>query len=63
MAMTLRLSEDEAAALREYAKLHDVSMQEAAREAIRQLVHNERRDTFSRMIRERDRELLDRLAQ
>jgi len=60
--MTLRLSEDEAAALREYAQSHDVSMQEAAREAIRQLVHNERRDAFSRMIRERDRELLDRLA-
>ena len=61
--MTLRLSEDETTALREYAQAHGVSMQEAAREAVRQLTHSERRDTFSRMIRERDRELLDRLAQ
>lgn len=63
MAMTLRLTEDETAALRAYAQAHGVSMQEAARDAISQLVHNERRDAFSRMIRERDRELLDRLAQ
>jgi plasmid stability protein len=63
MAMTLRLTEDETAALREYAQEHGVSMQEAARDAIRQLVHSARRDAFSRMIRERDRELLDRLAQ
>lgn len=60
--MTLRLTEDETIALREYAQAHGVSMQEAARDAIRRLVHDERRDAFSRMIRERDRELLDRLA-
>jgi plasmid stability protein len=60
--MTLRLSEDEATALRDYAQAHGLSMQEAARDAIRQLLHSERRDAFSRMIRERDRELLDRLA-
>jgi len=63
MAMTLRLTEDETAALREYAQAHGISMQEAARDAISQLVHNERRDAFSRLIRGRDRELLDRLAQ
>jgi len=63
MAMTLRLTEDETAALREYAQAHGVSMQEAARDAIHRLVHSERRDEFSRMIRERDRELLNRLAQ
>ncbi|MDQ1742397.1 MAG: hypothetical protein QOE23_736 [Pseudonocardiales bacterium] len=63
MAMTLRLTEDETAALREYAQSHGISMQEAARDAIHQLVHDERRNAFSRLIRERDRELLDRLAQ
>jgi plasmid stability protein len=62
MAMTLRLDETETEALREYAQAHGQSMQEAAREAVRLLVHNERREHFSRVVRERDRELLDRLG-
>jgi hypothetical protein len=62
MAMTLRLSEEEALALRTYAQEHGLSTHDAAREAVRQLIHNDRRDTVSRMLRERDRDLLDRLG-
>ena len=61
--MNLRLTEEETAALRAYAEQHDQSMQEAAREAIRQLVHNERVAHLSQFLLARDRELLDRLGQ
>ena len=60
--MNLRLSDEESAALRLYAEQHGQSMQEAARTAIRQLVHNERVAQLSQLLIERDRELLDRLA-
>ena len=63
MAITLRLSEDEALALRKYAREHGLSTHDAAREAVRQLIHNDRRDTVNRMLHERDRTLLDRLGQ
>lgn len=62
MAMTLRLTDDETAELRQYAETHGMSMQEAAREGVRKLVHNDRRDAFSRMVRSRDSELLERLS-
>jgi hypothetical protein len=62
MAITVQLSEEEALALRRYAQEHGLSTEEAAREAVRQLIHNDRRDTVSRMLRERDRDLLDRLG-
>lgn len=63
MAMTLRLTDDESAALRAYADKHGQSMQDAAREGVRQLVHNERRDEIIAHILDRDAELLHRLAQ
>jgi hypothetical protein len=62
MTMTVRLSEEEALALRRYAQEHGLSTHDAVREAVLQLIHNHRRDTVSRMLRERDRTLLDRLG-
>ena len=43
MAMTLRLSDDEAEALRRRAELEHRSMQEVARQAIREYVENHSR--------------------
>lgn len=63
MAMTLRLTDDESAALRTYAEKHGQSMQEAARDAVRQLVHGDRRKHFIERIITEDAELLHRLAQ
>ncbi len=48
MAMTLRLTEDEQAALRERAEAEGISMQEAARRAVREyVVHGRHRDRVS----------------
>ncbi|MDQ6727089.1 MAG: hypothetical protein M3066_13110 [Actinomycetota bacterium] len=48
MAMTLRLTHDEQAALRERAEVEGVSMQEAARRAVREyVVHGRHRDRVS----------------
>jgi hypothetical protein len=48
MAMTLRLTEDEQAALRERAAAEGISMQEAARRAVREyVVHGRHRDRVS----------------
>ena len=63
MAMTLRLTDEESAALREYAEKHGQSMQDAAREAVRTLVRTDRRDMFIAHIVARDAEQLHRLAQ
>jgi plasmid stability protein len=63
MAMTLRLSDDESDDLRVYAQEHGQSMQEAAREGVRQLVHNDKRDRIITYLLDRDAELLHRLAQ
>jgi plasmid stability protein len=63
MAMTLRLTDEESAALRAYAEAHGTSMQEAAREAVRQLVGNERRKHFIERILTEDAQLLHRLSQ
>ncbi|MFC7623984.1 hypothetical protein [Microlunatus sp. GCM10028923] len=63
MAMNLRLTDEDTEALRAYAAEHDMSMQQAALEGIRQLVHGDRRARFIRHILDEDRELLHRLAQ
>jgi len=48
MAMTLRLTEDEQAALRERAEAEGISTQEAARRAVREyVVHGRHRDRVS----------------
>jgi predicted transcriptional regulator len=64
MAMTLRLTDEEAQALREYAENAGRSMQDVAREAIRDFVTEKakRRDAIlARIVRE-DAELLDVLS-
>ena len=50
--MTLRLTEDEQAALRERAEAEGISMQEAARRAVREyVVHGRHRDRVSATAR------------
>ena len=64
MAMTLRLTDDEAEALRRKASEEGRSMQEVAKEAINRYTRDEDAE-FRGMVAsvvERDRELLDRLA-
>lgn len=53
MAMTLRLDEQETEALRERARLEGRSMQDVAREAIREYVERtSRRDLLERVLDE-----------
>lgn len=65
--MTLRLSDDEAEALRLRAELEGRSMQELARQAVRDYIdHRSREDLLERVLDEelpRYREALDRLAE
>jgi predicted transcriptional regulator len=64
MAMNLRLTGDEAAALRKYAHDTNQSMQDVAREAIREYVGERRKsrdEILARIVRE-DADLLDLLA-
>lgn len=65
MAMTLRLTDEEARALREYAESAGRSMQDVAREAIRDFVTErvKRRAAILTRIVEEDAELLDLLAE
>jgi predicted transcriptional regulator len=67
MAMTLRLTDDEADALRRRAELEARSMQEVARQAIREYVENHSRaDLLDRVLDDelpRYAEALDRLGQ
>lgn len=63
MAMNLRLSEEDTKALRTYAAEHGTSMQQAAVDGIREMLHSERRARLIEHILEEDRELLHRLAQ
>jgi predicted transcriptional regulator len=65
MAMTLRLSDDETAALREAADREGISMQEVARKAVRQYVENwaAERDSFLADFARDNKVLLDRLGQ
>jgi predicted transcriptional regulator len=67
MAMTLRLDGDETEALRRRAELERRSMQEVARQAIREYVENHSRaDLLNRVLGEelpRYAEVLERLGQ
>jgi predicted transcriptional regulator len=67
MAMTLRLRDDEADALRRRAELEHRSMQDVARQAVREYVENHSRsDLLSQIMDEelpRYAEALERLAQ
>ena len=62
--MTLRLTDEEADALRDYAQNSGRSMQDVAREAIRLYVsdRNRRRDEILARIVSEDAEALDLLA-
>jgi predicted transcriptional regulator len=65
MAMTLRLSDEETAALREAAERSGQSMQEVARTAIRLYVGDRRvrRDALIASLAQRDENLLRRLGE
>ena len=62
--MTLRLTEEETEALRAYAKESGRSMQDVAREAVRNYVSDrtKKRDAILARIVSEDRALLDLLA-
>lgn len=66
MAMTLRLTEDEQVALRERAAAEGISMQEAARQAIRDYLarraHQERVSAAATLVTEAHADALDRLG-
>ncbi len=65
--MTLRLTADEQAALRERAELEGVSMQEAARRAVREYVtrghHRDRVSAAAKRVMDTHADALDRLGQ
>jgi predicted transcriptional regulator len=67
MAMTLRLTDEEQAALRERAAAEGISMQEAARRAVREFVdrgaHRDRVSAASRVVLEAHAEALRRLGE
>lgn len=65
--MTLRLTDDEASALRERAEIEGISMQEAARRAVREFVqrsaHRDRVTDAAGLIMERHADALRRLGE
>ena len=67
MAMTLRLTDDEADALRRRAELESRSMQDVARSAVREYVERHSRQNLLNQVLDEElpryREALDRLAQ
>lgn len=67
MAMTLRLTEEEQAALRERAALEGTSMQEAARRAVREYIaqgdHRDRVAAAAELITQRHGIALQRLGE
>lgn len=67
MAMTLRLSEEEQLALQERARAEGISMQEAARRAVRDYVargeHHDRVETATRRVMTAHAEALQRLGE
>jgi hypothetical protein len=67
MAMTLRLTDSEQAALRERADAEGISMQEAARRAVREFVakgqHRERVASRATLIIRRHEDALRRLGE
>jgi predicted transcriptional regulator len=66
MAMTLRLSDDEQTALRERAQAEGVSMQEAARRAVRDYIargqHRDRVSAAAQRVLDAHADALDRLG-
>jgi predicted transcriptional regulator len=66
MAMTLRLSDDEQTALRERAEAEGISMQEAARRAVRDYVargqHRDRVSAAAERVIAAHADALDRLG-
>ncbi len=66
MAMTLRLTDDEQIALRERADAEGISMQEAARRAVREFVvrgrHRDRVSAAAERVITAHRDALDRLG-
>lgn len=64
--MTLRLTEDEQIALKERAEVEGISMQEAARRAVREYVvrgeHRDRVSAAARRVMDAHAEALDRLG-
>lgn len=67
MAMTLRLTDEEHEALRERASLEGISMQEAARRAVREYVasrdRRDRIDAAAALVLRRHGEALRRLGE
>lgn len=67
MAMTLRLTAEEQEALRKRAELEGISMQEAARRAVREFVarsgHRDRVSTAAATILDAHAEALQRLGE
>jgi len=67
MAMTLRLTDSEQEALRERAEAEGISMQEAARRAVREFVargqHRDRVEAASTLVMQRHAEALRRLGE
>lgn len=67
MAMTLRLTDSEQQALRERAEAEGISMQEAARRAVREFVargsHRERVASAAELVLDRHAEALRRLGE
>jgi hypothetical protein len=67
MAMTLRLTDNEQAALRERADTEGISMQEAARRAVREFVvrgqHRDRVNAAAALINDKHAEALRRLGE
>ncbi|MDQ4142542.1 MAG: ribbon-helix-helix protein, CopG family [Actinomycetota bacterium] len=67
MAMTLRLTDEEQLALQKRARAEGVSMQEAARRAVRQYVawgeHHDRVEAASRRVMTAHAEALERLGE
>lgn len=67
MAMTLRLTDDESKALRERAEIEGISMQEAARKAVREFVqraaHQDRVSDAAGQVIERHADALRRLGE
>ena len=66
MAMTLRLTDDEQAALRERADVEGISMQDAARRAVRDYIargtHRDRVSDAARRVMAAHADALDRLG-
>ena len=66
MAMTLRLTDEEQQALRERAQLEGISMQEAARRAVREYVarsgHRDRVDRAAGRVLDEHGDAIERLG-